>query len=462
MLKKWRRFICVLFALGLLLAGCSSSQPDATVETNKPNPTNVNQTSNKQSPAPNDEEIVNDEQPAVEVSKDPVTLKLYVHVVRLSEIEYEKFFLKPLSELHPHITLQQLEGDIDQLVAAGEIPDIIVSDNDWHMPLKQLDLPADISDLIKKFNIDLSAFNPAAIKAVENLEPGEMQGLPFSMNQGALFYNRDIFDRFGVAYPKDGMLWGEIMELHALLTREDEGVQYIGIDLRFPDHMVSPYTQPFVDPETNKALIDIPIYRKIMGLFQQMYETPGYIQGTKYAYGPTGFVSGHIQAMQPDWVTKIVSDLLQAEADGTAPNWDMVTNPTFEDKVGAGRHALADMLIISEPSKHKEQAMQVIEMVVSREQQIELSKDSRVTVLDDPEIEKLFGTNNPSLADKNTAAIFANPSSPTPPPHIADKEVQRLIRALRREMAINQKDMNTALREAQDAADQAIQEILKR
>lgn len=252
------------------------------------------------------------------------------------------------------------------------------------------------------------------------------------------------------------------MELHALLTREDEGVQYIGIDLRFPDHMVSPYTQPFVDPETNKALIDIPIYRKIMGLFQQMYETPGYIQGTKYAYGPTGFVSGHIQAMQPDWVTKIVSDLLQAEADGTAPNWDMVTNPTFEDKVGAGRHALADMLIISEPSKHKEQAMQVIEMVVSREQQIELSKDSRVTVLDDPEIEKLFGTNNPSLADKNTAAIFANPSSPTPPPHIADKEVQRLIRALRREMAINQKDMNTALREAQDAADQAIQEILKR
>lgn len=87
-------------------------------------------------------------------------------------------------------------------------------------------------------------------------------------------------------------------------------------------------------------------------LFDQMYKTPGYLQGNKYAYGPAGFVKDHIQAMQPDWVTKIISDLLQAEADGNAPNWDMVTNPTFEDKVGAGRHALADMLIITKTSKH--------------------------------------------------------------------------------------------------------------
>lgn len=92
---------------------------------------------------------------------------------------------------------------------------------------------------------------------------------------------------------------------------------------------------------------------------------------------------------------------------------------------------------------------------------MELSKDSRVTVLDDPEIEKMFGTNNPVLADKNTAAIFKNPSSPTPP-HIADKEVQKYIRAIRKEMAINKKDINTALREAQEAADAAVQEILAR
>lgn len=62
--------------------------------------------------------------PALEISTDPVTLKLYVHVVRLSEIEYDNFFVKPLSKYYPHITLQKIEGELDQLTAAGEIPDI--------------------------------------------------------------------------------------------------------------------------------------------------------------------------------------------------------------------------------------------------------------------------------------------------------------------------------------------------
>lgn len=445
MIRTWSKKMAALMLAGaLLLAGCGAKEGKSNENGNT-----GNETANTQN-----------EKPAFAPSTDPVTLKLYVHVVRLSDLEYNEFFLKPLKAKYPHITLEKIEGKIEELVAGGNIPDIIVSDNDWHMPLKQLDLPLDLTELVKQSGLDLSKFNQQAIQAVRNLQPGELQGIPFSLNQGALFYNKDLFDKFGVAYPKDDMLWSEVMDLHRKLTRNEGGVQYIGVDLRFPDHMVSPYTQPFVDPKTNKALIDIPLYRQVLELFDQMYKTPGYIQGTKYAYGPGGFVNDHIQAMQPDWVTKIISDLLQAEANGKAPNWDMVTNPTFEDKKGQGRHALADMLVITKTSKHKEQAMQVIQMVTSREQQIELSRHSRVTILNDPEIQKQFGANNPSLKNKNTAAIFKYPSSPTPPPHIADKVVQAEIRAIRKEMAINKKDINTALREAQERADKKIAELL--
>jgi multiple sugar transport system substrate-binding protein len=257
------------------------------------------------------------------------------------------------------------------------------------------------------------------------------------------------------------MLWPEVMDLSRKLTRQQDGVQYIGIDLRFPDHLVSPYSQPFVDPKTNKALVDIPIYKKVLDLFDQMYKQPGYIgPKDKYAYGPDGFVKDKIQAMQPDWVTKLVSDLVQAEVDGIAPSWDMVTNPTFEDAKGKGRHALADMLVITKASKHKEQAMQVIDMIISRDMQILQSKHSRVTILNDEEVKKQFGTNTPSLKTKNTAAIFKYPSSPTPPPHIADKEVQTIIRAIRKEMGIGKKDINTVLREGQEKADKKVQELL--
>jgi multiple sugar transport system substrate-binding protein len=400
--------------------------------------------------------------PGLTTSTDPVTLKLYVNVVRLPENEFKTFFVEPLKQKYPHITLEKLEGKLEDLVVSGNIPDIIVSDNDWHMPLKQLDLPMDLTDLVKKSQIDLAKLNQEAIKGVQNLEPGQLQGIPFSLNQGVLFYNKDLFDKFGIAYPKDDMLWSDVMEMSKKLTRMQDGVQYVGIDLRFPDHMISPYTQPFVDSKTNKALVDIPLYKKILEMFDQMYKQPGYVAGAKYAYGPDGFVKDKIQAMQPDWATKIVSDLLAAELEGIAPNWDMVTNPTFDDKVGKGRHALADMLVITKTSKHKEQAMQVIEMIVSREQQILQSKHSRVTILNDTEVQKQFGANSPSLKNKNTAAIFKNASTPTPQPHIADKEVQTIIRAIRKEMAIGKKDINTVLREGQEQADKKVAELMKK
>ncbi|WP_028551713.1 ABC transporter substrate-binding protein [Paenibacillus sp. UNC451MF] len=403
------------------------------------------------------------EETEFKVSTEPVTLKFYVNVTRLSPLEYNTFFVEPIKKKYPHITLEKVEGDLEKLIVAGQTPDLIFSDNDWHMPLVSLDLPADLTDLVKKSKLDLGKFVPETIQAIRNLDPNgkELQGIPFSRNTGVLFYNKDIFDKFGVPYPKDGMLWSEVLDLSRKLTRMEDGVQYIGFDPRFPDHMISQYSQPFVDPKTNKALVDIPLYHKILEVFRANYDQPGVVNGTSYAYADGTFIKEKRLAMQPDWASKIMSDLLQAEADGLAPNWDMVTNPTFEDKVGKGRHALADMLVITKGSKYKEQAMQVIELLTSSEMQMLISKHSRITVLNDPEIIKAFGSENPSLKNKNTAAIFKYPSSPTPTPNKYDKEVQTLIRNMRKDMALDKKDINTVLRETQAAADKKIADLMK-
>ncbi|CAG7626012.1 ABC transporter substrate-binding protein [Paenibacillus allorhizosphaerae] len=396
------------------------------------------------------------------VSTDPVTLKFFANV-SLTDVEYKMFIVDPLKKKYPHITLEKMEGNLEKLIVAGEMPDLIFSDNDWHMPLTALDLPADITDLVAKFKLDLSKFIPETVQAVRNLDPKgkELQGIPIGRNTGALFYNKDIFDKFGVPYPKDDMLWSDVLELARKVTRLQDGVQYIGWDPRFPDHIISPYTQPFVDPKTNKALVDIPMYRKILELFQANYNIPGVVTGKSYAYAEGTFMKEKRLAMEADWVSKILSQLIEAEEKGGAPNWDMATNPTFEDKKGKGRHALTNMLIITKGSKHKEQAMQVIELLASRESQMLMSKFSRIPVLNDPEIEKAFGSENPMLKSKNTAAIFKYPSTPTPTPNLYDKEVQALIRNMRAELALNKKDINTVLRETQEAADKKIAELMK-
>ncbi|CAG7610790.1 hypothetical protein PAESOLCIP111_01288 [Paenibacillus solanacearum] len=397
------------------------------------------------------------------VSAEPVTLKFYVNVTRLSPVEYNMFFVEPLKKKYPHITLEKLEGNLEKLVLGGEMPDLIFSDNDWHMPLRILDLPADLTELVAKSKLDLNKFVPETVQAIRNLDPNgkELQGIPVTRNAGALFYNKDIFDKFGVAYPKDDMLWSDVLELSRKLTRMADGVQYIGWDPRFPDHIISPYTQPFVDPKTNKALVDIPLYRKILELFQAHYDIPGIVSGKSYAYAEDVFIKDKRLAMQADWVLKILSQLLEAEEKGGAPSWDLVTNPTFEDKKGKGRHALSDMLVITKRSEHKEQAMQVIQMITSQESQMLMSKFFRIPVLNDPEIVKAFGTESPLLKDKNLAAITKYAPTPTPTPNIYDKEVQNLIRNMRAQMALNKKDINTVLRETQEAADKKIAELMK-
>jgi multiple sugar transport system substrate-binding protein len=75
---------------------------------------------------------------------------------------------------------------------------------------------------------------------------------------------------------------------------------------------------------------------------------------------------------------------------------------------------------------------------------------------------KQFGAAFPSLKGKNLEAVYKYAPSPSPTPHPADKQVQEVIRAMRKEMAINKKDINTVLREAQEKADKIIAELQAR
>ncbi len=158
--------------------------------------------------------------------------------------------------------------------------------------------------------------------------------------------------------------------------------------------------------------------------------------------------------MMPEWVSKVLNQLDKDAQD--LPNFDIVTEPRFEDRVGYGRHTLANMLTITETSEHKEQAMQVLKYMVSEESQMRISSHSRIPALKGKQYEEAYGSNNPKLKDLNLAALFKHPSSPTPPPHPFDKEVQKIIRDLRKELALNNKDINTALKEAQELAEQTI------
>jgi multiple sugar transport system substrate-binding protein len=88
-------------------------------------------------------------------------------------------------------------------------------------------LPLD--DAIKDAGVDMSVY-PQALVDLFNYG-GKQFGLPKDFDTIGLWYNKDLFDAAGVAYPDDTWTWDDTKEAAAKLTDKDKGVYGIGAPL---------------------------------------------------------------------------------------------------------------------------------------------------------------------------------------------------------------------------------------
>ena len=178
----------------------------------------------------------------------PLTLKVFQHIANISDGEFNEFIAGPVQRKFPHITMELVrQGNagtgrsIEELIAAGDFPDLIWTGSNFLYDFYPNDLLYDLNPLIKQYKFDIEKFDPDVIKDIKKFNSnGELYAVPFSVNYSALFYNKDIFDKFGVAYPKDGMTWNEYVELAKKVSRTENGVQYYGSAFRGPTYIGSP------------------------------------------------------------------------------------------------------------------------------------------------------------------------------------------------------------------------------
>lgn len=91
------------------------------------------------------------------------------------------------------------------------------------------DLQYDMTDLIKQYDVDLNRYEPTAISAIQQLNDGKIYSLPVYGNTVVMYYNKEIFDKFGIDAPTDGMLWDETIDLAKRLTRTEGDASYLGM-----------------------------------------------------------------------------------------------------------------------------------------------------------------------------------------------------------------------------------------
>jgi multiple sugar transport system substrate-binding protein len=256
------------------------------------------------------------------------------------------------------------------------------------------------------------------------------------------------------------MTWDETIALGRMVTRSDGGLNYIGLDPSTPAAVNVAIGYPVGNGTA--AHIDNDNWKIIFSMLKNAYEVPGFVQGAKYAYGVNSFIKDRNLAMFSSWENDLLGRMSEARAAGNPMNWDMVTHPNFKEHMGKGRDPAAHAMFISNRSKHKEQAFQVIQMITDLEVQSIFNRNGVLTVLPKTdEVKKEYGLDIPELQGKNIAAVFKM----TPSPAVIHEYYSIISTQLTRAagaVALKQKDVNTALRDAEEESIKLIEVELKK
>lgn len=312
----------------------------------------------------------------------------------------------------PHITFQFVPltiGSIEKLYENGQVPDIILDVDRLSIPPRFMDvIQYDLTSLIKQYKMDLSNFEQGLIEHVRSYgERNQLYALPYSRYTYALFYNKTVFDRLHIAYPKNGMSWDEVFELAKALSTTKDGVTYRGFEPITSESgfiaLMDQHSLHFVEPPTDKADVHADGWRSLLTLIKRFYELPGNSPGSQRTDSVGAFAKEGRVAMTLGASNELA--WLQLGADN-GYDLDVVTFPTIVKGSGTGPGSRTQNLSISATSAHKDKAFQVIAYLVSSEFQKDNMQNGMVTVLRDPKIAAEFGTSLRVGQDKNLRAFI--------------------------------------------------------
>ncbi|WP_409345559.1 ABC transporter substrate-binding protein [Paenibacillus sp. MBLB4367] len=350
---------------------------------------------------------------APEMTKDPITLTF---MAPWDDGMVQRRIGSAVKEKWPNITIKTIvafvEADkIQETLAKKEVPDFLLA-TDGFETLKEYDMMFPLDDLMKKYKFDESKLMKGTVDAIRARDPegkGRMLGIPFEDTAFALHYNKDIFDKFGVPYPKDGITWEEALDLAKKVTGERDGVKYRGLATNGLWQALTELSPQGTDPKTGEPKFSKePAFEKYLSFYKQVTEIPGnYAKDVTY-----DFKKGDV-AM---FINNIANTIQYFEDPNLKLNYDVVGVPVWKDAPTKGPSNMALTIAINKHSKYKEEAFQIMQFLMSEEQQMKLSRSHGVSsVLDNQAIHDAYAADALKGKQKNIKSIYAlKPAPPAP------------------------------------------------
>lgn len=307
-----------------------------------------------------------------------------IPAIDLNELRY--------NSVYPYAGLDDL-GNIRRIMGGDKPVDVIIGDSTLIKSLVDHNLVQSLEPLIARDHYDLSDMAPTMLNGVRELGRGSLYALAPTFVSSGLYYNKDIFDAAGVAYPTDEMTWKEVFTLAEKLTKvsADKENRIYGLSMNryqndpFWDMQsyIAPLGLTMYDNKGTKMTVNEPRWIEAWRTYSQLIQKqiiPG-LDGVD----PTGEEEGTYNPIQGDLflngkAAMVIGDYSYlnelagvqrnaAKIKGYHPiELGVVTVPTFEEKpdVAVGTW-LGSMMAISTLATNEEDAWDLIKFVNSNE-----------------------------------------------------------------------------------------------
>lgn len=370
--KTWKTLLLFMIIFPLLIA-CGSTSDD--------NNNNNEASSVEESTTPPQESHTPNDSPQVDgTSTDPITIT--VAFPWGEEIFNNRF--KEIDENMPNINIEMVpcqcnSESLQELFASGVNPDIIFP-NYGISHVENLGIIYPLDDLAKNHNFDVNSINPGLISNIRSLDSeGRLIGIPDGTGYLSLFYNKEIFDLFGVPYPTETMTWDQAFDLAKKMTGQRNGISYLGLELggygNVGDGAAVPLKELAVnktDPDTGEVLImKDPAFTKYLELMKKYYSIPG----VRSEEAKNSDLFGKKQAaMTVTWTAYFVHGNPFEDIEYLKNNVAMLPVPVWADQPHIGPSLGTTPMIISSSSEHKDAAFSVLKEYVSVPNQTKIAK----------------------------------------------------------------------------------------
>lgn len=289
-----------------------------------------------------------------DAESEPTTIKIMYWNEQVFQNDYGMLFYSQ----YPHIEVEvanssaiqtgmdgsSYEERLDEFIR-NEKPDILLLTQDQYAKYAADGRLVSLESYVTRDKFDLEGLIPGMVDVLREKGNGELYGLAPHFVSQAIYYNKDLFDRYNISYPSDRMSWEEVLNLAARFAGDDSDEDRIyGLHVAYTDaHQLAQrigLTEGLrvVNPADKRVSIDseswVRVYETVLnavrsGAFYQEDPNnfPGGMTLEEYLLRDP-FISGKVaMSISESYLFYQLREAANVIPDKAVKNWDLVTVP---------------------------------------------------------------------------------------------------------------------------------------